>query len=136
MRNVYQLDIRVFNLQKYQLSWLPGMKQAGSYSSGIWCLRNVNVHTFHSTQLTWALFALAQHPKIQDRLRDELLGVPTDTPTMDELQALPYLDAVLREVLRLHPAVPLTSRRAAKDDVIPLAVPIIDRHGQKTSEVR
>ncbi|KLO13381.1 cytochrome P450 [Schizopora paradoxa] len=93
-------------------------------------------HETSSTQLTWTLFALAQHPGIQHRLREELLGVPTDTPTMDDIQALPYLDAVLREALRLHPAVPLTSRRAAKDDIIPLAEPIVDRSGQKTNEVR
>jgi len=93
-------------------------------------------HETSSTQLTWTLFALAQHPEIQNRLREELLGVPTDTPTMDELQTLPYLDAVIRESLRLHAAVPLTSRRASKDDIIPLAEPIIDRHGQRITEVR
>ena len=55
---------------------------------------------------------------------------------MDELQALPYLDAVLRESLRLHGAVPATSRKAAKDDIIPLGEPIIDLAGNTISEIR
>ena len=33
---------------------------------------------------------------------------------MDELQALPYLDAVLRESLRLHGAVPEAGGRVAR----------------------
>lgn len=73
---------------------------------------------------------------MQTRLREELLSVPSDTPTMDELQALPYLDAVLRESLRLHAAVPATSRRASKDDIIPLGEPIVDKHGKTITEVR
>ena len=49
----------------------------------------------------WALFALAQKPETQQKLRDELLAVPTETPDMDDLNALPYLDAVIHEGLRL-----------------------------------
>jgi len=39
---------------------------------------------------------------------------------MDELMGLPYLDAVCREVLRVHAPVPSTVRVALRDDVIPL----------------
>ncbi|KLO16841.1 cytochrome P450 [Schizopora paradoxa] len=92
-------------------------------------------HETSSTQTTWTLFELAQNPKIQIRLREELLSVPTDTPSMDEVQALPYLDAVLRESLRLHGAVPATSRKAAKDDIIPLGEPIVDMSGNTISEI-
>lgn len=69
-------------------------------------------------------------------MREELLGVPSDTPTMDDLQELPYLDAVMRESLRLHGAVPVTSRKAAKDDIIPLGDPIVDKHGKTINEIR
>jgi len=93
-------------------------------------------HETSSTQTTWTLFSLAQHPEIQSRLREELLSVPTDEPSMDELQALPYLDAVLRESLRLHAAVPATSRTASKDDIIPLGEPIVDKHGRTITELR
>jgi len=80
--------------------------------------------------MTWALFALTQEPTIQEKLRKELLAFPSDKPTMDELNALPYLDAVIREILRLHPPVPSTLRAATKDDIIPLAEKIKDRNGQ------
>lgn len=86
--------------------------------------------------MTWTLFSLAQQSEIQTRLREELLTVSTDVLSMDELQALPFLDAVLRESLRLHPAVPLTIRQVAKDDIITLGEPVIDRYGEKITEVR
>lgn len=55
---------------------------------------------------------------------------------MDELSALPYLDRVVRETLRLHAAVPVTDRAAQRDDVIPLSVPIKDRNGREITSVR
>ena len=84
----------------------------------------------------WCLFSLAQVPEVQSRLRAELLAVPTDTPSADELNALPFLDAVVRETLRLHAAVPSTIRIATHDDVIPLSKPIIDKNGVKRDEIK
>ncbi|KAF8830625.1 hypothetical protein HHX47_DHR2000902 [Lentinula edodes] len=79
---------------------------------------------------TWALFALVQHPDVQHKLREELLyTLSTENPSMDELNSLPYLDKVVRETLRVHAPVPGTMRVAAKDDVIPLGKPLIDRKG-------
>ena len=49
---------------------------------------------------------------------------------MDELNALPYLDAVVREVLRLHSPVQSTLRVAMKDDIIPLAEKIKNGKGE------
>ncbi|KAF8331809.1 cytochrome P450 [Amanita rubescens] len=76
-----------------------------------------------------ALFALTQRVDVQEKLRVELLSVPTDNPTMDELNALPYLDKVVREVMRLYVPVPLTARVAAADDIIPLEIPVKDEEG-------
>ena len=49
---------------------------------------------------------------------------------MDDLNCLSYLDAVVREVLRLHAPVPSTFREAVVDDVLPLNTPIVDRRGK------
>lgn len=89
-------------------------------------------HETTSTETMWTLFALAQRPDIQSRLRAELRGIPTDTPSYDDLGAerLPFLDAVVRETLRLHAAVPSTIRVAMKDDVIPVAEPYLDKNGK------
>lgn len=80
--------------------------------------------------MTWCLFALSQDKIRQQKLREELLSVSTDTPTMDELMSLPYLDNVLRETLRRHPPVTNSVRQATKDDFIPLSKPYTDIYGQ------
>jgi cytochrome P450 len=87
-------------------------------------------HETTSTATTWALFALTQFPDVQTKLRKELLNVPTENPSMDELSALPYLDAFVRETLRVHSPVPSTIRIAMKDDVIPLSTPFVDKNGE------
>lgn len=89
-----------------------------------------------STETMWCLFALCQRPDIQKRLRDEILSVPTDSPSMDELSALPFLDAVVRETLRVHAAVTGTMRVAMHDDVIPLNEPFVDKKGKSHNEIR
>ena len=62
----------------------------------------------------WALFALSQRPDVQRKLRDELFQIQTDTPTMDELNSLPYLDMVVKETLRLCVAFPRSSNRVGR----------------------
>ncbi|KZP14576.1 cytochrome P450 [Athelia psychrophila] len=86
-------------------------------------------HETTSTATTWALFALTQNPGAQAKLRAEVRALGTDTPDMDELNSLRYLDAVVRETMRLHAPVPSSVREATKDDVIPLSEPFVDRHG-------
>jgi len=55
---------------------------------------------------------------------------------MEELNALPYLDAFVRETLRLHAPVSSTVRQAMKDDIIPLAIPFTDEKGVVHHEIR
>lgn len=84
----------------------------------------------------WTLFSLAQHQEVQRKLRDELLQVSTETPTMDELNALPYLDMVVKEALRHHSPVPMTSRKAVCDCIVPVGTPYVDRHGNVCDHIR
>ncbi|KAI0329991.1 cytochrome P450 [Cubamyces sp. BRFM 1775] len=93
-------------------------------------------HETTSTATMWCLYALSQAPEVQKKLRDELFTLETETPTMDELNSLPYLDAVVRETLRVHAPVPTTMRIAMKDDVIPVGEPFVDRHGQVQDCIR
>ncbi|KAJ3570544.1 hypothetical protein NP233_g4329 [Leucocoprinus birnbaumii] len=86
-------------------------------------------HETTSNATTWALYALSIRPDIQTKLRDELFTIQSDNPTMDELNSLPYLDAVVRETLRVHAPVPSTMRMAVEDDVVPLATPFVDKKG-------
>lgn len=93
-------------------------------------------HETTSTATTWALYALCLCPDIQAKLREELLTVETETPSMDELVALPYLDAVVRETLRLHAPVPSTVRIAMKDDILPVDTPFTDKYGVVHNEIK
>ncbi|KAJ7787975.1 cytochrome P450 [Mycena olivaceomarginata] len=76
-----------------------------------------------------ALRALSLHPSVQSKLREELLSIATDDPTMDELNSFPYLENVVREVMRVYPPVAFSRREAMEDDVLPLSKSYLDRNG-------
>lgn len=48
---------------------------------------------------------------------------------------MPYLDAFLREVLRLYPPFPLIFRETTKDAIVPFASPVKGRNGVSMTEV-
>ncbi|CAG8769319.1 16174_t:CDS:2, partial [Acaulospora colombiana] len=73
---------------------------------------------------------------VQNRLRQELRTVQTDSPTMEQLNSLPYLDAVVREILRYDPVVTGAIRVATQDDVIPLETSFVDGSGNTRDSIR
>ncbi|SGY30035.1 BQ5605_C002g01109 [Microbotryum silenes-dioicae] len=85
-----------------------------------------------STTLSWLLHYLSLHPSIQVRTRQEIRHARANAfqehgreeLNAEDLNGLTYLDAVVREVLRLEPPVALSTLQASEDDVIPLGVPI------------
>ncbi|GAA5831678.1 hypothetical protein JCM3766R1_004976 [Sporobolomyces carnicolor] len=88
-------------------------------------------HETTSTSLTWTLWTLSRYPEVQSKLRAEIREARKKAKTngleeieSDDLSALPYLDAVTREILRLESPVSATIRHAAQDDMIPLSRPI------------
>ncbi|TFY80532.1 hypothetical protein EWM64_g3485 [Hericium alpestre] len=93
-------------------------------------------HETTSAALLGTIQLLCQHPRVQDKLRAEVSAYPTDTPGMDELNAMPYLDAVLRESLRLHSSIPATEHVATCDIVVPVENSYVDRHGNVRNEIR
>jgi cytochrome P450 len=69
--------------------------------------------------LTWTLLLLTQHPRIMATLRDELCSKLGGTsPSLDRAGELPYLDAVVKESMRILPPVPLQIRVAQRDTTI------------------
>ncbi|KAI6015903.1 cytochrome P450 [Pisolithus microcarpus] len=88
-----------------------------------------------SISLTWALLELARNPDIQTKLREELLAFPGEA-NYDQLSSkLPYLDAVVHEILRIHSPVIELSRVATEDDVIPLSDPVHTRSGELVDSI-
>ncbi|KAJ7029724.1 cytochrome P450 [Mycena alexandri] len=88
-----------------------------------------------SVGTAWALYALALNPIVQQKLRAELYSVATDSPSVEELNELPYLKNVVKEILRLHPSIGFTVREAQRDDVVPLRHPCTDRKGRVLNSV-
>lgn len=82
-------------------------------------------HETTANSLTWALYLLAGHEKVEARLLAELGEVVGDRrPTAEDVPALPYLDQVSNEVLRLYPPAWLIPRVAIEADVLPTGTPI------------
>lgn len=65
--------------------------------------------------LTWTLFLLAQHPEVQQDLLDELAPWQGEAPPLEVLDRLPLLNRVLKESMRLLPAVPYSRRFTSRD---------------------
>ncbi|XP_024025579.1 cytochrome P450 71A25 [Morus notabilis] len=71
------------------------------------------------TVLEWAMTELLRHPKAMKKLQNEvrtIVGHKTGV-TEDDLEKMPYLKAVFKETLRLHPPVPLLVPRVSRKDV-------------------
>ncbi|KAJ7025619.1 cytochrome P450 [Mycena alexandri] len=87
-------------------------------------------HATTSSVIAWALHSLSINQDAQTELREELFSLATDTPTLDELNSLTYLDWVVRETLRVHSPVSFVTRIAAVDDILPLGTPCVDSQGR------
>lgn len=66
--------------------------------------------------LTWTLFLLSQFPQAQHDVLDELAAVGPNA-TFDQIDQLPALARVLKESMRLLPAVPYSRRLASRAGV-------------------
>jgi cytochrome P450 len=74
-------------------------------------------HETTANALSWTWMLLSQYPEARRRMEaevDEVLG--GREPTFDDVDRLPWTNAVLQESLRLYPVAPVMSRVAARDD--------------------
>ncbi|EIN08194.1 cytochrome P450 [Punctularia strigosozonata HHB-11173 SS5] len=80
-------------------------------------------HETSSGTISFTLLALARNKEVQDKLRHEIQQYGQDL-SYDAVQKLEYLEAAVREGIRLFAASPQTDRVALKDDVLPLKSPV------------
>ncbi|ORY35907.1 putative cytochrome P450 [Naematelia encephala] len=80
--------------------------------------------------LTWSLVVLAKNAQIQDELRADCMSLANEQPSLDQLNSLPYLEAFIRELLRVYPSTPAQVRVVTKDEVLPLSTPVRSREGR------
>ncbi len=68
-----------------------------------------------SGTLAWTIHHLVQHPEVEARARGEVRAALEKDPRAIERDApLPYLDACIREAMRMTPAAPALSRQLAR----------------------
>ena len=72
-------------------------------------------HETTANALTWTFALLSRHPLVADKLLEEL-GPLGDDPTLDDLAALPYTQAVVKESMRLYPPVWTVARSVTETD--------------------
>jgi len=74
-------------------------------------------HDTSAAGLQWCLYFLAKHPEWQQKARQEIkdvVGSHTE-PSMEHLNKLEVITAIIKETLRLRPPVPYIARVADKD---------------------
>lgn len=73
-------------------------------------------HETTALALSWTWYLLSQHPKVEQRLQQELQQVLSDrTPRAEDLAWLPYTEKVVKEAMRLYPPAWSLARTAAKE---------------------
>ncbi|KAK1948498.1 Cytochrome P450 86B1 [Phytophthora citrophthora] len=77
-----------------------------------------------SLTMTWFLIEMNRHPEVLAKLRRELrdklprLNGDAETPSVEEIDDLIYLEAAIRECIRLHPVAPVMQRVAIQDTTL------------------
>ncbi|KAK0462485.1 cytochrome P450 [Desarmillaria tabescens] len=99
-------------------------------------------HETTANTLSWTFLELSKRPEVQERLRAEIREKERivfdrgDTEfTVQDLDNMPYLTAIVKEVLRFHPIAYNTARVAPRDDVLPLSKPVTLTTGKVVQEV-
>ncbi|XP_010449942.1 PREDICTED: cytochrome P450 71A27 [Camelina sativa] len=71
----------------------------------------------NSSVLEWTMAELMRHPECMKKLQDEIntVSAHNSNVTEKEVEKMDYLQCVIKEGLRLHPAAPLLSRISTED---------------------
>ncbi|KAH6919088.1 cytochrome P450 [Coprinopsis sp. MPI-PUGE-AT-0042] len=117
-------------------------RDAGDKMSDEEIIAQISTFTFAgmdttSSALARLLCLLSEKQDVQDCLRTEIREAKEQYGrlTYDQLMALPYLDAVCKETMRMYPPGPIAARYAKKDSVIPLLTPIKGTDGKDINEI-
>ncbi|KAF8817277.1 cytochrome P450 [Phlegmacium glaucopus] len=97
-------------------------------------------HETTAATMTWLLYELSRHPDQQRRLREEIKEArnkrgPGNALQLEDLDILPFFNALIKETLRLHTITICLPREAGKDDAIPLSESIMSKSGEYIQEV-
>ncbi|KAF4632102.1 hypothetical protein G7Y89_g6032 [Cudoniella acicularis] len=69
--------------------------------------------------LSFLFYYLARRPDVVDKLHEEISKLGYGRPSFEDLKGMKYLQWCLNEALRLFPIVPVNSRIAVRDTILP-----------------
>ncbi|KAK4709011.1 hypothetical protein R3W88_029936 [Solanum pinnatisectum] len=69
-----------------------------------------------SVALTWFIWLISKNPEVEKEILKE---TTTSSLTYDEVKDMPYTHASLCESMRLYPPVPIDTKEAMRDDILP-----------------
>ncbi|OXA80058.1 Cytochrome P450 [Flavobacterium aquidurense] len=76
-------------------------------------------HETTANALTFTLYLLGKNPEVQEKIFKEVTEVELQTNDIaEQLQKMPYTNAVLNESMRLYPPAWITDRQNVEDDII------------------
>ncbi|XP_046486880.1 cytochrome P450 4C1-like [Neodiprion pinetum] len=78
-------------------------------------------HDTSAATISWALFCIGNNPEVQEKIHEEhlrIFGDSKEPATIQQINELKYLERVIKETLRLFPAVPSVSRTITEDTEI------------------
>ncbi|KAF5319258.1 hypothetical protein D9619_008320 [Psilocybe cf. subviscida] len=87
--------------------------------------------------LIWAFYELSRNHDWQIRLREEINVAQERSKerTPQFYDSMPFLNALIKEVVRFYNALPYTERIAVRDTVLPVSKAITSRSGKKVTEI-
>ncbi|KAK0430809.1 cytochrome P450 [Armillaria borealis] len=95
-------------------------------------------HDTTANTMAWLLYELSLHPEDQAKIRGEISQTKLNAPgalTSNDYDSMLWLNACIKETLRLHPLAHCLFRESAQDDVLPLSEPIITSDGKSYSQI-
>jgi len=108
----------------FMVNWMENNQMEHNLGTSENLLRN-NVSVFFiaghdttATALTFAIYALAKHPDVQEKSRKEVQQVlGNEEQTFENLQNLQYLQMVIQETMRMYPPVGNTTLRETEKNI-------------------
>ncbi|KAK0493368.1 cytochrome P450 [Armillaria luteobubalina] len=95
-------------------------------------------HDTTANTMAWLLYELSLHPEDQTKIREEIARTKANAAeafTSNDYDSMTWLNACIKEALRLHPLAYSLFREPAQDDILPLAEPIITSDGKSCSQI-
>ncbi|TMW92866.1 hypothetical protein EJD97_012464 [Solanum chilense] len=71
-----------------------------------------------SAALTWFIWLISKNPEVEKEILEEIAKTTTSL-NYDEVKDMPYTHASLCESMRLYPPVPIDTKEAMQDDLLP-----------------